>query len=142
MKKIFLLLAMLASFAACKKSSNNCSLSVASIEGDWVLSAVNYRVTPASSSVNILNDDSWYSACDRDNIYRFKANNTYSFVDTGTKCGSGDGYDDGVWSLSGNVITWDGYQDTVSAFSCNSMTITEHDYDVATDIAQYVFTRK
>lgn len=143
MKKILMLLAMAVSFAACKKSNDNCSLSASAIVGDWKLTAVNYKATPSSTEVNIFNDDSWYSACDRDNIFRFRADNSYSYVDTGTVCGSGgDGYDDGTWVLSGNAFVWDGYQDTVSSFSCNSMTITEHDYDVSGDVAKYVFTRK
>ena len=143
MKKILLLLALSASFAACKKSGGSCSLSAAAMVGDWKLTAINYKATPTSAEVNIFNDDSWYNACDRDNIFRFRADNTYSFVDTGIVCsGGGDGYDDGAWQLIGNAILWDGYQDTVSSFSCNSMTISEHDYDVATDVAKYVFTRK
>jgi hypothetical protein len=126
---------------SCKKSSSSCSISSSAIVGTWKLTTINYKRYPNSTSINVYNTSGGYEACQLDDVYRFLANDTYDYIDSGIVCSPNGSYTGGTWSLSGNAFTWDGYPDKVTSFDCNSMSITENNYDTTGDVAVYVFSK-
>lgn len=107
MKKItlLLLLATLIGFGACKKDNNTATpktkkeLLTAKV---WKQTA--RTITPAVEVDGKLENDLFAhdDACDKDDLYRYKADNTFSYEEGATKCDptSPDIYDTGTWTFS------------------------------------------
>lgn len=107
MKKItlLLLLATLIGFGACKKDNNTATpktkkeLLTAKV---WKQTA--RTITPAIEVDGKLENDLFAhdDACDKDDLYRYKADNTFSYEEGATKCDptSPDIYDTGTWTFS------------------------------------------
>ena len=121
MKRISLVAVMLSLVMfSCKKSDKTCDLNAANFAGSYKLSAVKYK---ADASTPEVDEFALYPACEKDDVTAFNTNGTYTTTDAGTVC-TPPGGDNGLWSLSGNVLNLDGTAATVTYFDCNGMTIT------------------
>ena len=113
--------------AGCKKDKDdaNCDLNSTTIVGNYKLTAATTQSSPSTPEVSVLN--SFYEACELDDIRSLNANNTFAYQDLGTVCDPSLSLT-GTWSLSGNNLTVVDGGDTsvltISSFNCNSFVIT------------------
>ncbi len=137
MKKIFGLLAVSAIlFTSCKKDKT-CDLNSASLAGSYQITSLKYKQTPTSAEIDVLAS---FNACERDDIFTFNSNSTFTYQDAGTLCVPSGSFTD-TWSLSGNTLTYDGEAYNVSSFSCDNMVITQSNVNVSGDVITATFVR-
>jgi hypothetical protein len=123
MKRTILAAVILMAAVSCKKSkSDSCSINASSISGSYKLGSVKYKANSTSAETDITN--TYYSACERDDVYNLNVNGTYTYVDAGTVC-TPSGNDNGTWSVSGNTLTIDGSPNNIDAFDCSSLVSSE-----------------
>jgi hypothetical protein len=118
MKKILsLVVAVLFLAASCKKESSTptCTLSAAAVSGNYKLTAVLYKASSLAQEIDLFLQ---YDACEKDNIYTFNPNGTYTISDGVVACSPSDA-DAGLWSLNGTTMTVDDEAGQVSDFSCS-----------------------
>ncbi len=87
MKYLYLFLASMFLFSACKKSEKT---KAELLEGDWKLNALTIN-PPQVVSGTVITD--WYTQllpCDKDNVYTFYNNATYKSDEGATKCSPSD----------------------------------------------------
>lgn len=110
----------------CKKDKDaTCDLSSAALVG-------NYKVTAATSqtgtdpAVDVFEAN--FDACERDDVYNFSENNTFTLSDVGVLCDPTSN-ETGTWALNGNVLTVNSDGDisnlTLESFGCNSFVISQ-----------------
>ncbi len=97
-----LTLALLLSFASCGKDGSTKTISKASlIARNWIQTDL-LAAQAGTPEVSVFN--SFFEACDKDNIWQFSANGTYTVVEGSTKCVSTDPnvVSSGTWQLTEN----------------------------------------
>ena len=139
MKKFIIYFFLVSIIASCKKDKV-CNLDVGGFSGSYKISSVRYKATPASAEVDYFTT-LFSDPCERDNLYTFNANGTYSFTDAGIICVPPD-TDSGPWTLAGNTLTVDGDPANVDQFSCSAFTISQAGVLVLGDKVTFVFTRQ
>ncbi|MFN4316290.1 MAG: lipocalin family protein [Chitinophagaceae bacterium] len=115
MKKHLILPAVLALFISCKKSNDDsCPTTMAGIAGSYKL--VSFTVNGFDAT------DTYFEACEKDNIIELNANGTYNFIDAGVACDPPGG-STGSWSLAGNQFTIDliPLELTLEDFDCTNI---------------------
>ena len=119
MKKILLIASIsIFAFSSCDKDDDDdCQTNVANLSGTYKLTALKYK----PSGMAEIDLYATLDACEKDDLTILNSNGTYSYQDAGTVCVP-DGSYAGTWSLSGNTITVDGDQGTISSFDCNIVT--------------------
>lgn len=142
MKKLFVFPFVLMVIFSCKSDPPEppCTTTATSVSGSYKITAYRYKATPASTEVDyfaIIMPD----ACERDDIYTFNANGTYSRTDGGAVCiPSGNGL--GTWALSGNIMTVDGDQTIVESFDCKTLILVNTDTHIAGDILKFTLAKQ
>lgn len=90
-----------------------------------------YKVTKLEAVINgtsqdLTNNDDWTEACQRDDIHKLNADNTYQWLDAGVKCNPSEDYSD-FWSLTNSTtIVVDGYSYTIKSFDGKTLVLTEN----------------
>ena len=142
MKKttLFLLTGLL--FFACNKSTQPepCTTSPTSVSGSYKITAYTYKASPASVEMDyfaIIMPE----ACERDDIYTFNANGTYTRADRGAVCALSRN-DNGTWSLSGSIMTVDGDQNLIESFDCKTLVLVNTDTNIAGDRLKFTLVRQ
>ena len=124
MKKTILSLFVLTTvLVSCKKSDSpsSCDFNATNLVGTYKLTALTYKANTASPTVD---EFATYSACEKDDLTIFNANNTTTYTDAGVVC-SPAGNGTGIWAITGaNTLNVDGDNGTVTSFSCTGMTVT------------------
>lgn len=122
MKKLTLMaLVAVLIFSGCgKDDAKTCDLNAANVAGSYKVTSVLFN------GLEVLNDDNFYPACERDDVYTLNANGTYTYTDAGTVCDPA-GDDSGTWSFSGSTLTVDGDDAAVSDFTCSGFKVTFSD---------------
>lgn len=121
MKKMFFALSVVALLAtSCKKDdaekSSNVTATKENLTGSYMLSKVAAQVGsyPESDVTNV-----YLEQCDRDDIYKLNADDTYQVVDAGEQC---DNDYQGDWSLTNaTTIVIDGDTYTIRKFDGKSL---------------------
>ena len=143
MKKPLLIVIVSLLMFSCKKDkgdNNNCTIATASITGNYKITAVTYKssaTAPETDYFNMLFPD----ACERDNVYAFSSNGSYTINDAGIVCSPASD-DDGTWSVSGNIMTIDGDAVDVKSFDCQSLVIVNSDTQSSGDKLTLTLTRQ
>ncbi|MEO5968204.1 MAG: lipocalin family protein [Ferruginibacter sp.] len=120
---------------SCKKDKDaTCDLSSSSLSGNFKVTAATTQ-TGTNPEVNVY--EAFFQVCERDDIFKFAENNTFTVTDAGVVCDPTSA-DSGTWALSGNVLTINSGGDistfTVSNFNCNSFIISDVDAGVTSRI--------
>ncbi|WP_162915324.1 lipocalin family protein [Paraflavitalea soli] len=108
---------------SCKKDkseSNNgeCSTSMTGLSGSYKLTALQYKLTASSVSVDYL---AYREDCEKDDILVLKSDGTWEYNDLGTVC-TPSGSEKGTWKVSGNTLTSDGtLNGTIAGYDCKTM---------------------
>ena len=123
--------------AGCKKDKD-CDLSRESIVGSYRLTALTYQEAGSSIVSDVYNQ--YLPPCERDDVYTFNTNGSAVITDAGTSCVPSGGYN-ANWSLSGNVLNFDGDNYTVAAFDCSSMVVTINDPSAPGDVYTFTYLR-
>jgi hypothetical protein len=104
MKKTFLLVCAIAVFASCKKNDDDTEvtldISVTNIVGSYKIASV--TLLAGGTSRDVLNDNTFFEACERDDVTAFASNGTYTITDAGVVC-TPPTTDNGAYSV--NVTT-------------------------------------
>ncbi len=137
MKKILILIAFSGIlFTSCKKDKS-CDLNSASLAGSYQITSLKYKQTPTSAEIDVLPS---FNACERDDIYTFNANGTFTYQDAGTICTINGSFTD-TWSLSGTTLVYDGENYNVAGFNCDNMVLTQSNVNVNGDVLTGTFVR-
>ncbi|MCP9749503.1 lipocalin family protein [Ferruginibacter sp. HRS2-29] len=145
MKRILLILSLAAfTFFGCSKSNDpapgsGCELNETNLAGSYKITAITYKLSSSSPSIDIFED--YLEPCQRDDVYILQADKVLKYNDAGGSCDPPGSYT-GVWNLSAGVVTIDGQAFTVTNFTCNSITGTASNIQVAGDKATFTFTRQ
>ena len=143
MKKPLLIVIVSLLMFSCRKDkgdNNNCTIATASITGNYKITAVTYKssaTAPETDYFKMLFPD----ACERDNVYAFSSNGSYTINDAGIVCSPASD-DDGTWSVSGNIMTIDGDAVDVKSFDCQSLVIVNSDTQSSGDKLTLTLTRQ
>ena len=141
MRKLIIVLFVFTLFNSCSKDKDKtCTLSVTAVAGNYKITAIRYKATPASAEADYFNIF-FTDPCERDDIFSLNANGTYILTDAGVRC-TPPGDDTGAWSLTGNTLTIDGDAANVDAFSCSGMTVSASDAFNPGDKLILVFTKQ
>ena len=141
MKKLLFLSFIVCFALSCKKNKDSsCTTSTASISGPYKITAMTYKANASAAEIDYLNTI-FPDACERDDIYTFNTNGTYTIADVGVVCSPPGGYN-GTWALSGNTMTIDGSPATVASFDCKTLVIITTDTQVAGDQLKITLTRQ
>ena len=129
-------------FSACKKDPTEptCTKSMASISGPYKITAAKYKASAASSEEDwmlILFPD----ACQRDDVYTFKNDGTYTISDVGTVCNPNNS-DNGTWSIVGDNMQVDGDPTTIDSYDCKTLKIANTDLMNTGDRLQLTLTKQ
>jgi Lipocalin-like domain len=120
---------------SCKKEDSAtppCSISMQNLSGSYKLTALKYKLTPATPEMDFfaLMDD-----CEKDDLLILNANGTYQFKDLGIAC-SPDGNENGTWKLNGNTLISDGIlEGNISSFDCKTLVFYNDNYNIPGDRA-------
>lgn len=119
MKKILVLgILSLVVVSSCKKDKEDCTTTVATITGNYKITAVTYKQTPASAETDVFDNPAFFDPCEKNVVHELKTGGAYTYNDPGTTCG---GDYDATWSLNGSVITIDGEDATIQSFDCTTL---------------------
>lgn len=118
MKKAILALSMLVVFASCKKDKNDDPVTPTkeNLTGSYKITAA--TLTAGGQTADIFNDNTFFEACDRDDVYKLNADLSYDIVDAGVVCNPDNNYTGGSWSLvSTTQIDIDGDVYTIKSWN-------------------------
>jgi len=124
--------------AGCKKN-DNCDLSHDKLVGTYKLTGLTYRANGSATASDVFN--LYVPPCERDDLYTFNANGTAVYTDAGTVCVPSSNFN-ATWSLSGNVLTFDGDNYTVASFDCSAMVVTINDPTTPGDVYTFTYVRQ
>jgi hypothetical protein len=127
MKNLWLIALALTSvlfFAACKKEDAKPQTKTEILtQKPWVIQKFEERIGTAAWVDDFPNFD----ACSKDDLYIFRANNTYEFNEGPTKCNASDPqiFETGNWIFKNNetVLSLDGEDFNIDQLAENSMVI-------------------
>ncbi len=120
MKKSILSLAVVALlFSSCKKNDDdekNLAVSKENIAGNYKIISIKLNGTEVYTE--------YTEPCQRDDVFNFKTDFTYSYTDAGTQCDPNGSFTDGEWNLSGtNTFEYDGDVYTIAKLTNATMQV-------------------
>ena len=118
----------------------SCEANSASIVGAYKITAVKYKASPSAAEIDYMNT-LFPDACERDDIYTFYHNGTYTIKDAGSVC-SPSGDDNGTWSLNNKIMTIDGDPTLLEKFDCKVMVIMNSGIEVSGDELRLTLTKQ
>jgi hypothetical protein len=120
MKKITAIIASaLLVLASCKKDKHDGDVTKENLTGTYKLAAL------VSKTGNQPQEDEYaqMDACEKDDLVKFNADNTFNAVDAGTVC-TPNGNDNGTWSLpSASQLTIMGQTHTIKSFNGRTLVL-------------------
>ena len=122
----------------CKKD-DDCDLSSDKLVGSYKLTGLTYKAAGSASATDVYN--LYVAPCERDDVYTFNANGTATYTDVGTVCVPAGNYN-ATWSLSGNVLNFDGDNYTVASFDCSAMVVVINDPTAPGDVYTFTYIRQ
>ena len=142
MKKTILALSMLSLiFVSCKKDEDDEPVTPTKENLTGSFKKTGHVV----AGVNIFNNSdpsmNMYEACERDDIYTFNANGTYTRTEGGAVC-TPSRTENGTWSLSGSTMTVNGDQNMVESFDCKTLILVNTDTNIAGDRLKFTFIKQ
>ena len=144
MKKIALIVLSTIVLYSCKKDSKNepqpCTISTTAISGPYKITAVTYKENATATEIDYMNI-LFPDACQRDDVYTFKADGSYQIADVGLAC-SPSGNDNGTWALVGNNLQIDGDPVNLESFDCKLLIIVNTDTQVTGDRLKLTLTKQ
>ena len=129
MKRIILTLLSFGSLlTSCTKSAAKAPISVSTISGTYTLTDLRMAATgvPEQDAYNTVQD------CEKDDLYEFKSDSSFTRVDTGVVCEPSNGNYEGTWKLDGDQISFYGQTGTITRFDGNIMEVTSTSSDSET----------
>lgn len=128
MKKVLFGFLILASFAACKKKSDDvtCEVSVAGIAGSYKITNITAYFPSPLPDQDVTS--SILSACELSGVYQLKTDSTLTYTESGAGCSSTG---TGTWNVVNGKLTISspGYADfsnlSVTGWDCGTLTVTE-----------------
>jgi len=129
MKKIILTLLSFGSLlTSCSKSADKTPINVSTVSGTYTLKDLRMAATgvPEQDAYNTVKD------CEKDDLYQFKSDSSFTHVDNGMVCDSSNGNYEGTWRLDGDTISFYGQTGTITKFDGNTMEITATSSDSVT----------
>ena len=138
MKKI-LVVFLIPILFSCKKDKT-CNQDMAGIAGTYKVTAVGYKANASAQEEDRYNYF-FSDACERDDLFAFHANGTFTFTDAGVKCVPPGDYS-GTWSLNGSTMTIDGDLATIQSFNCSALVITGTGVLTPGDQIRVTYTRQ
>lgn len=141
MKKIVpaLLLLFLIVNSSCKKETEALPITKENIVGSWQMTTKKMSATGIPEQDAFTNMDE----CERDNLYVFNPDDTFSYFDSGVTC---DMYEHflGLWELDGQAITFMGQTGSITKLKKSHMELTVSVTDATTQTTystKYSFRR-
>lgn len=136
-KTLFALAALVVLASSCKKDKDDdapVTPTNENIVGTYKTSKI--VVKNSTGEADITNDMlSLMDACDRDNLHKFNSNNTYEWVDAGTKCSPESTYSD-TWTLTNTTtFEFDGETYTIKSFNGKELQLSQN-----LGGAEYIYT--
>lgn len=134
MKKLFLFALAAAAVSACKKDSENTPSRMDLITAkNWRVTALTSTttITPASgsSSTTTRDDYAQYSACEKDNFYKFNTNKTVVADEGPTKCDPSDPQTTTIaWDFNSDqtkLLTGANYSEDILELSATTLRLRE-----------------
>ena len=122
----------------CKKD-DDCDLSSERLVGTYKLTGLSYKTAASPTPTDIYSVS--IPPCERDDLYSFNANGTAIYTDAGTRCVPTSTFN-ATWSLSGNVLTFDGDNYTVASFDCSAMVVSINDPSTPGDVYTFTYVRQ
>lgn len=118
--------------SSCKKegASSSCTLSATSLAGVYKITAL--KITSGSSTTDSYDI---MPACEKNAVYYLEEGGAFSYVE-GSSCAYSH---TDVWSLSGNQLTMDGSDYTITNFSCDNFIAT---ITIGAFVYTYTYTRQ
>jgi len=129
MKKVFLAFSALTLvLVSCKKDDKDEAVTPTkeNLTGSYKMTAA--TISQSGSTVDAYNQ--LMEACDRDDIYKLNADNSYVVQDAGTVC-SPSNDDTGTWSLSGTTINMDGEVGTIKSWNGKTLVVEGTDQGIS-----------
>lgn len=105
-------------FASCKKDKTDEPVTPTkeNLTGTYKMTAA--TMTSGGTSADIFNNDIFFEACDRDDIYKLNADNSYARQDAGVVCSTSNDYTGGTWSLENSTtLNLDGEISTIKSWN-------------------------
>lgn len=136
-KTILALLVFTLVFASCKKDNKNEAVTPTkeNLTGTYKMTAG--TMTSGGATVDVFNNDTYTPACQRDDLYKLNADNSYVIQDAGVVCSPSDD-DSGTWSLlSATSIDLNGDVGTIKSWNGKTLVV-EGTYQNITVSATYV----
>jgi hypothetical protein len=129
-------------FSACKKDPTEptCAKNMASISGAYKITAATYKASPTAAEIDFLNT-LFPDACQRDDLYTFKNDGTYTILDVGTVCNPNNS-DNGTWAVTGDNMQVDGDPTTIDGFDCKTLVIANTDIMTNGDRLKLTLTKQ
>ena len=144
MKKVIFIVLSAVVFFSCKKDSKNepqpCTISTTAISGSYKITGAGYKANATAPEIDYYTT-LFPDACQRDDVYTFKADGTYQIADVGSVC-SPSGSDVGTWAVVGNTMQVDGDPTTIESFDCKTLVLVNMDIDVAGDRLKLTLTKQ
>lgn len=144
MKKILILaLSAAAIFSSCKKKKDTpatCEVTIAGIAGNYKLTKI--EAVAAGVATDVTN--TYLDPCEKDDIYQFNTNKSFTYQDAGTACAPSSA-GTGTWDVTGGklVLTHSGNgPDIVSGTVKNNCTNIVVDDLLGTAVLRYSFTKQ
>lgn len=90
-----------------------------------------YKITKVIAVTNgqtseLTNNDAWSDPCERDDIHKLNADNTYQWVDAGTKCDPPGDYNSDWAFINNSSVEVDGYTYTIKSFNGRTLELSEN----------------
>lgn len=138
-KALFFLFALPTLFlVSCDKDdADPCQTNVASLAGTYRVTAAKYQATATAEPVDVMN--TYFQACQRDDTQTLNADGTWLYTDAGELCG---GNQNGTWTLTGNTVTINGQQATITSFDCSTLIISRPNAMVTGDRLNVTLTKQ
>src|SRR5215471_6866579 len=113
MKKFVLRLLLFGSLlTSCNKSTVKAPINVSTISGTYTLTDLRMSATgvPEQDAYNTVQD------CEKDDLYEFRTDSSFTRTDAGVVCDSGSEKYEGKWKLEGDQISFYGETGTITKF--------------------------
>jgi len=125
MKKMILAFSVLTLvFSSCKKDKTDAPVTATkeNLTGTYKMTAA--TMASGGSSVDVFNNDNFTEPCERDDIYKLNADNSYSIQDAGTVCSPSNDYNGGTWSLDNSTtLNLDGEIGTIKSWNGKTLVV-------------------
>lgn len=146
MKKILFLFLAAGIFSSCDKNDDTATASLdvtmANIAGSYKITAA--TMTSGGVTADIFNNNSFFAACDRDDVYGFTSTGGYTVTDAGVQCSPAN-TDAGTYTVNtaAKTITIDGETWNVTSLTSSQMVATQSNFMGTTGATGTVtFTRQ